>query len=824
MKNKILALGIIAGMLTGGFWAFHIFKKPELHPAPTEIIQQKQDRKEFKRHRKEYIEQMHKTAPGDDWHQIDAATRQEKWQAKSILRQALKNDDTFEQEAPTTVRFSNREIEGEWYERGSNNLSGRILTAQADFDNDLLYCASSGGNIWRGTLDGENWESLTDYFQIKGITMLRFIPTLSGNRLLIATSGQHFYYSDDEGFVIQEAGGLENLQNWGWTKRTIVKNDEPHTIYLLSVEWDYDAWQQITVLRKSLDQGESFQTVSTLTETMTGSFDIWTPHYGEGNVYLQNDDEVYLLGTDDSLTPIGTLPTASTGDDLLIGGMNGTAPFLYARVADDIFYSPNGGHSWQLQSTVPTGTFMNNSFGCSNINPQYVYIAGVELHKSSDYGVSWQIVNNWWDYYGQESNRLHADIPDVRFFINPAGDEVGYVGTDGGLYESFDYMDSVNNLSLNGLGVSQYYSTYTTRFEPYHVYAGAQDQGYQRNQNDQGGILDFEQVISGDYGHLVSGNGGASIWCDYPGFVLYYPNATSGSNGLTWDFVGSNYLWLPPVMADPFDPEVSYLAGGGNGGNHIIRLEASGGHINYQQQDFNFAGTVSAMAISPIDEAYWYVLTTDGQFYTSQDYGGEWQLSSGFTGPGSHYFYGSAIHPSATELGRVYIAGSGYSNPPVYVSDDNGASFTPITNGLPNTLVFELAATEDESILLAATEVGPYAYVPEEDLWYDLAGLAAPDQTYWSVDYIPQIATARFGTYGRGIWDFTLGGYYWIVPGDVNQDGIINVIDIIQIINIILEIVEPTDEMLYAADANSDGTVNIQDIILIVNIILHIGE
>ena len=43
-------------------------------PAPTEIIQKKKDRKKFKQDRKNYYEQMHKTAPDDDWRKIDAET------------------------------------------------------------------------------------------------------------------------------------------------------------------------------------------------------------------------------------------------------------------------------------------------------------------------------------------------------------------------------------------------------------------------------------------------------------------------------------------------------------------------------------------------------------------------------------------------------------------------------------------------------------------------------------------------------------------------------------------------------------------------------
>jgi hypothetical protein len=104
----------------------------------------------------------------------------------------------------------------------------------------------------------------------------------------------------------------------------------------------------------------------------------------------------------------------------------------------------------------------------------------------------------------------------------------------------------------------------------------------------------------------------------------------------------------------------------------------------------------------------------------------------------------------------VYLGGSGYSNPGVYKSTNNGQTFTAINTGLPNTLVFGLAANDDESQIYAATEVGPYVYIVSENKWYSMSGTGAPDQTYWSVEYISSTKTVRFGTYGRGIWDFKI--------------------------------------------------------------------
>ena len=52
--------------------------------------------------------------------------------------------------------------------------------------------------------------------------------------------------------------------------------------------------------------------------------------------------------------------------------------------------------------------------------------------------------------------------------------------------------------------------------------------------------------------------------------------------------------------------------------------------------------------------------------------------------------------------------------------------------------------------------------------------------------------------------------------GDINQDGIVNILDIIMTINIELQI----SEFNFLADINEDGTVDILDIVNLVNIIL----
>ena len=58
--------------------------------------------------------------------------------------------------------------------------------------------------------------------------------------------------------------------------------------------------------------------------------------------------------------------------------------------------------------------------------------------------------------------------------------------------------------------------------------------------------------------------------------------------------------------------------------------------------------------------------------------------------------------------------------------------------------------------------------------------------------------------------------------GDINGDGIANVIDIVQMVNSILDdSVELSDYEFCLSDLNADGLVNVIDIVSLVNLILE---
>ena len=113
------------------------------------------------------------------------------------------------------VSVASGALTGEWIEKGSRNLSGRIHVADMDTATNMIYCGSSGGNIWKGNMDGTGWTSLNDNLQMSSIKMVDVLHHSNGVRLLVADGGDNFFFSDEDGTTWDTASGLAAVQDWG---------------------------------------------------------------------------------------------------------------------------------------------------------------------------------------------------------------------------------------------------------------------------------------------------------------------------------------------------------------------------------------------------------------------------------------------------------------------------------------------------------------------------------------------------------------------------------------------------------------------------------
>lgn len=758
MRWRALALVLLAGCGGSG-------ELPRPNPRiPAPVDEQPGERgRDFGERRRAYFERLHRAAPGVDWRALDAAhvdrSLRLRMQARArALAQGTRPDDLLR------VTLGPR-ASGTWAERGSSNQAGRTIGGAYDAALDRLWVYSHGGNVWRAQRSSLDWSVGTDAASFVPWYVHAFFERLpgGGGRLLIgAHRPSGLWWSDDDGATWTPSSGL--VSNGQILDLELRDPAASNTVYVLA------RGPGGTRLWYSGDRGGSFSDVGLLAPH--DDVALFSPRYGSNEVYVLARAQIGRIDpVTHAVLALGTLPgSMPTGlvTWTLSGGVTtGGQTFLYAFASaagqTRVWRSLDGGVNWSERSPAPTEMFALSprSAASSTRDPNVLIVGGVNVYRSGDGAASWTLINDWTEYYADPANKLHADLPAVDVYRDGSGQERYFLHTDGGTYESLDGGQTVRNLALSGLNVSQYYGSYTTRSAPYHLVLGSQDQGYQKRPAPPiSGVLTFAQTISGDYAHL-SATSNARIWSVYPGFAMLdtHPADPSAATLRYWDFQSagfSDWLFLAPLRADPSNPNRALLAGGRiSTGERLIELQYDGAAIGHQELPYDFGSQVTGLAFAPSQPSRVYVITSANQVYRSEDGGSSFTpLASGL--PGGQYFYGHAVLVHPTLPARVYVAGAGYSNPAVYVSHDGGATFTPMANGLPNTLVYDLALSADGAHLFAATEVGAYYYDQAQALWIDLTGLGGPAQIFWDVDYVDALQTARFATYGRGLWDFRL--------------------------------------------------------------------
>lgn len=546
--------------------------------------------------------------------------------------------------------------------------------------------------------------------------------------------------------------GLPSASN---VRRVLVPGDGNHTI-LMVVRW----WQgnYINAVFRSTNAGASFSNVLNMS---TYEGDLWAPRDGAGPLYALGSSGLLVSNNGgNSWTLAGSLPVSSTGGEL--AGSEAGAPRFWAIVEDSgkkLYRSDNAGSTWSFVTVI---TDYWGSLNASTVDPDLFAWGGVEVHVTRNAGASFDIVNSWAAYYGNEADRLHADVPGIDVVPDGLGGETWYVSTDGGLYESDDGLNTVSNLSLSGLSVSQYYSTHTSTANSDNVLAGAQDQGWQRADQPPTGsdtTLFFDQLISGDYGHITSSDGDHDyVYTVYPGFLMMNVGETNPALYMEDFPAGETYSWLPSVVADPTDEETVFFCA-----NHLWRYSKAmfGNSWNLTQhstQNFAISGGehLTGLVFSPLNSNRVHAVSNQGRLWHSADHGLNWTQSTS-TGPNAHYFYGTTMAASTLDLDTVYVGGSGYGSPAVYRSTDGGVSYQPWGQGLPDTLVYGLVESPDGSgAMFCGTETGAWMRGPTDAAWIDIAQNDAPITRYWSVEAVPSEGVVRFGTYGRGIWDYAV--------------------------------------------------------------------
>ncbi|MBL0358573.1 MAG: hypothetical protein IPP72_17685 [Chitinophagaceae bacterium] len=103
------------------------------------------DEAEMQGRKKQYMEMIHRTAPGTDWRSIEAVNRQSLLDMKTNLRRERGNNRNV-----TSQPFANGIITASWSERGSRNIAGNVRYMDYVPASNSLYLVSDGGTMWKG--------------------------------------------------------------------------------------------------------------------------------------------------------------------------------------------------------------------------------------------------------------------------------------------------------------------------------------------------------------------------------------------------------------------------------------------------------------------------------------------------------------------------------------------------------------------------------------------------------------------------------------------------------------------------------------------------
>ena len=149
-------------------------------------------------------------------------------------------------------------------------------------------------------------------------------------------------------------------------------------------------------------------------------------------------------------------------------------------------------------------------------NDAIVYIGGIDIHRSSNSGGSWQTISKWSSGYGTGVSVAHADQHAMAF--RPGNSNQAIFGHDGGVSYASSLSTAASSTTaiatrVNGLNITQFYSVgvaptqVVSGLTGEYFAAGAQDNGTQYFANASAGLNSTTQSQGGDGAYTMFDQG-----------------------------------------------------------------------------------------------------------------------------------------------------------------------------------------------------------------------------------------------------------------------------------------------------------------------------
>jgi photosystem II stability/assembly factor-like uncharacterized protein len=459
---------------------------------------------------------------------------------------------------------------------------------------------------------------------------------------------------------------------------------------------------------------------------------------------------------------------------------------VYATIEADIankgFYrSTDKGERWEKRNSYisgGTGPHYYQEIEASPTNPDLVYQMDVFIHVTRDGGKTFD--------YGETGRAKHSD--NHALWIDPANGPHLIVGTDGGLYESFD--DGTTWRLFPNLPVSQFYKVGLDNAEPfYNVVVGAQDLGTLLGPSR---TTNVEGVRNQDW-YVPLGADGYDVAFDPEDPNIVYMEIQEGQlhrhNRITGEVLNiqpkpepndlpERWNWDSPIQISPHDHKTIYFGSqrvwkstdrgnswkpiSGDLTTNISRYELEmmdrvpGIDALYDNGAMSKFATLTSISESTLQKGLLYAGSDDGLIHVSEDDGQNWRKCGSLPKVPALTFINS-IEASSHDVNTVFAVADGHQlgdySSYVFISTDKGKTWRSIAGDLPvNTIVWVIKQDHvDENLLFIGTEYGMYFSVNKGINWTKL-NAGVPTIPFRDLAIHPRENDLVGASFGRGVY------------------------------------------------------------------------
>lgn len=301
----------------------------------------------------------------------------------------------------------------------------------------------------------------------------------------------------------------------------------------------------------------------------------------------------------------------------------------------EVYRSDDAGLSWKKTNEKPIGIF--NTYGyyfakiyTSHYNPDKVFILGFYAEVSTDGGKTFNTM---------DKGNVHADHH--ALWVNPKRDSHVINGNDGGANITYD--DGANWFKANTPPLGQYYAVTTDDAKPYNVYGGMQDNGSWWGPSNH--KEDIGWIDNGQYAYkMINGGDGMQAQVDTRDNATVYSGSQFGVYGrYNKDRRGAQksirpqhelgdkplrFNWQTPILLSKHNQDILYY-----GSNRLYRSLNKGDTMIAMSNDLTNGrvsgnvpyGTLTTISESPLRFGLIYTGTDDGNIHRSFDGGYSWE-------------------------------------------------------------------------------------------------------------------------------------------------------------------------------------------------------